>query len=375
MANSNGAPTAATPSDVSSKEDRRQQTRDFIKAGFENKTKGETLFNQIVYGGLGFGFVTGVSIFATWLLRDSKILSGHYTNLIKKVQNTFKGNRSGAALDTFNNSVNSAMTIGALFTGGTIATVLPVKAMEDNKASIVKALDKKIYGADEVATNPDIIAAHHELDTAPKQSWASVFVSRVVAFTLTISTWYLVGAQNSPLVQSFKDARNPLKNKSLDSIAINLGRKVEGKLYPERKPLIEAAHRAVPNDVSRSQSAPDGMVSRLISYITQDSIYTLITSTSLYISTRIFGPIFSKSHTNAASEKISTATEKLPHPTENSASLPIKPSENQKTSDSASLHDSQDSALSTEQPLPKVSAVAHNAMLHAPEPPALAQGA
>lgn len=355
MANSNGAPTAATSSDVSSKEDRREETRNLIKAGFENKTKGETLFNRIVYGGLGFGLVTGVSIFTTWLLRDSKLLSSHYSNLIKTVQNTFKGNRTGAALEKFNNSVDSAMTIGALFTGGTIATVLPVKAMEDNKASIVKALDRRIYGADVVATNPDIIAAHHELDIAPKQSWASVLVSRIVAFAGTFATWFVVGGaidkgsiQAGRSIDKFFRAKDSPVAKEIAHMQSISPREMHRKLNPE-KPRIDAVDR---------------VSTRLWNYVVQDGLYTALTSTLLFVSTRIFGPIFDKSHLSTPSKQDATTVEKPPHSVENSLSFPARQSKHLKASDSASLHDSQDSASRTEQPLTKVSAVSHKAMQH-----------
>lgn len=366
MANSNGAETAEISKNVTSKEVRRKETRDLIKAGFENRTKGETLFNRIVYGGLGFGFVTGVSIFVTWLLRDSKHVSKHYSALIEKVQNTFKGNRSGAALEKFNNSVDSAMTIGALFTGGTIATVLPVKAMEDNKAFFVKALDSKIYGANEVATNPDIIAAHHELDIAPKQTWLSVFVSRVVAFAGTFATWFAVGG-------------------AIDKGSIQAGRSID-KFFRAKDSAAakEIAHMQSisPKDMHRALNpkkphidATDRLSTRLWNYIVQDGLYTALTSTSLYISTRIFGPIFDKPHVSTSTESVSTEVNKLHHPNEDSTPLPIKPSKNQTTSDSASLYDNQDTAQRTEQPLTKVNAVAHNTLLQQPSAPTLMQGA
>lgn len=363
MANSNGAQTAATSSDVSLKEDKRQQTRDFIKAGFESKTKGETLFNRIVYGGLGFGFVTGVSIFTTWLLRDSIWLSGHYSNLIKTVQTSLKGKRSGAALEKFNDSVDSAMTIGALFTGGTIATVLPVKAMEDNKAYFVKALDKKIYGADEVETNPDIIAAHHELDIAPKQTWASVFVSRVVAFAGTFATWLAVGgAIDKGSIQA---------GRSIDKFFRTKGGQAEKDIAHMQSISLKEMHRSL-NPKKPHIDAVDRISTRLWNYVVQDGLYTALTSTLLFVSTRIFGPIFDKPHSSTASKQDATAPVEPTQKTEDSFSLPVKKSEDLKASNSVSTQDNQDLASRSEQPHTKVNAVAHNTLLNTPDAPRLA---
>lgn len=274
--------------------------RDYIREGFVNKTKGESLFNHLVYGGVGFGIVTGVSILMTYVLRDNPHGSKWYSKLVTGVQDKLKGNRTGEQLEAFKGTVDSAMTIGALFTGGTIATVLPVKALEDNKAPIVKALDTRIYGADRVASDPDIKAAHDEIDIAPRQTWRSVFASRVVAFIATFSVWGAVGANTSPLAKKLGG--------SIDSLSIKAGRTINKTLQPSQASAISHMQQHHPVDMHRTHNpakgvaAADSVSTRIWNYVVQDGLYTALTSVSLFISTRVLGPIFDKPHEHKAGE-------------------------------------------------------------------------
>ena len=65
------APTETIPDDQTAAEIRRNR-RDVIREGFKNKTRGEAWFNGISYIGVGYGLVTAVSVFLTWLMRDTK---------------------------------------------------------------------------------------------------------------------------------------------------------------------------------------------------------------------------------------------------------------------------------------------------------------
>lgn len=313
--------TASAPSAT-----KRVDTKDYIKDGFTAKTKGESLFNKLVYGGVGFGIVTGVSIFFTWLLRDSKNVSKQYSKLVEGAQEWYKNGRnlSDAEIKKANNAIDSAMTIGALFTGGTVATVLPVKALEDNKASIVKKLDERIYGKERVANDSEIQAAHQELEIAPKQTWKSVFWSRVVAFIGTFTVWGIIGENSRPLAEKLGG--------SIDSISVKSGRKIDGWFHKEGTPArnnIEYMKEKSPKDMRRQPSEKDGINSadalptRIWTYVTQDGLYTALTSTLLFISTRVLGPFFDKPHEEKLEQKPAPSIEPKT-PSEEPASLVAK---------------------------------------------------
>lgn len=295
----NGTAPLAVPAASPFTDARKLDTKDYIKDGFHAKTKGESLFNKLVYGGVGFGIVTAVSIFFTWLLRDSKNISPKYTALVNRAQEWAKKGRDLTPHEAgkIDNAVDSAMTIGALFTGGTVATVLPIKSLEDNKASIVKTLDERIYGAEKVASDPEIQAAHRELDVAPKQTWKSVFWSRVIAFIGTFTVWGIIGENSRPLAEKMHG--------SIDSISVKSGRAIDGffrKNNPEAAKNIDYMRTHSPNDMRR-RPAPDkgihqadALPTRIWTYVTQDGLYTALTSGLLYVSTRVLGPFFDKPH-------------------------------------------------------------------------------
>ncbi len=315
---------------------KRADTKDYIKDGFSAKTKGESLFNKLVYGGVGFGIVTGVSIFATWLLRDSKTVSKQYSKLVEGVQNWWvKGrNLSPEEIKKTHNAIDSAMTIGALFTGGTFATVLPIKALEDNKASIVRDLDTRIYGAEKVASDLEIQAAHKELDIAPKQTWKSVFWSRVVAFIGTFTVWGIIGENSRPLADKLGG--------SIDSLSVKAGRNIDGWMHKKDSPArnnIEYMKQASPKDMRRKPNPAEGINSadalstRIWTYVTQDGLYTALTSALLFVSTRVLGPFFDKPHVEESAESPPAIT----HPTAPEATPAPRTPSNEKTTPTAKV--------------------------------------
>lgn len=119
------APTETTPDDQTAAEIQRNR-RDVIREGFKNKTRGEAWFNGISYIGVGYGLVTAVSVFLTWLMRDTK---GAFAKNFERF--------AEGATKRFGMS-RSITSIATLFVGGTLASVFPVKWLEDGKPGIVK---------------------------------------------------------------------------------------------------------------------------------------------------------------------------------------------------------------------------------------------
>jgi hypothetical protein len=267
--------------------------KEVIHLGFQNKTRGEAAFNLISYAGFGYFVVTATSVLATWLLRDSKAFGPTFE---KQITTRFVNTRVAKFLhiDT------SVMNILTLFAGGTIASVLPVKWLEDRKPKVVKKLDYMLYSEDQFYNDPKIKEAHKELDEMPKQTWLSVFGSRIVAFVATFSVLFIIGGNKSPIAR--------LTGGSLDQGSIRFGRwmdKVVHKAEPEALALTLKTNRERMNpalgakalggeEVIRDAVGGDSIASRVWSYVGLDAFYTLITSASLWISTRVFGAIVGK---------------------------------------------------------------------------------
>ncbi len=265
----------------------------YIKDGFKTRTKGEKLFNQFTYTGLGFFGVTAFSIFVTWLLRDSKFLSPHYNGFVDR---TVEAARKSPFFSKFADLINSNMTIATLFLGGTIVSVLPIKWLEDNKARIVKGLDEKLYGKQVADNDPTIQQAHAEMEAMPKQTWLSVIASRGLAFAATYTTSLLLGSAATPVGKA--------TGHNIDSLSIAFGRNADRLLNKNNVEALVQIDKAMMHnvgDVVRSHPNPahpkfnpnaDRISTRIWSYIAQDGFYTLITSQALFVFTRVLAPLF-----------------------------------------------------------------------------------
>lgn len=282
------APTDNAPDDTQAADIQRNR-KDVIREGFKNKTRGEAWFNGFSYIGVGYGLVTTVSVFLTWLIRDTK---GAFAQNFEKM--------AEGATKRFGMS-RSIISIATLFVGGTLASVFPVKWLEDAKPKIVKKIDRLIY-SDEEFNSQKIQDAHKELDELPKQTWLSVFGSRVVAFAATFGVYALMGSNKSPLAKA--------TGHSLDEVSIKFGRGADRFFNKNNPEALAQIDQAVATNLARMKSTgPDALSgletvrdavngdrtpSKVWSYVAIDAIYTLITSISLFISTRILGGLIGK---------------------------------------------------------------------------------
>jgi hypothetical protein len=271
--------------------------RDSVREGFKSHTEGEKKFNNLTYKWVGYFGVTGFSVFLTWLIKDSpfklfggKRLAEHFDTLVKWSAKTIDSKNPTNNEKTF----RSFWTIGTLFIGGSVVSVLPVKWLEDSKVRLVKKFDREIYGEEAVANDPTIVNAHRLIESQPKQGWPSVIGSRITAFIATFVTWITLGDNASFLPKKL--------GTSIDTIGVQIGRwsdRIRSFNNPSR---IEKIHAAVAENIAdmklhgelRDLNKHDSIFSRVFSYIGMDSIYTVITSIGLFVSTRFLGPLLYK---------------------------------------------------------------------------------
>lgn len=268
---------------------------DYIAEGFKNRTHGEAKFNFRTYVGLGFFGALAASLGLTLALRDSKLIAPLYEKILDKAGNLTKFGKTGEALAAHKANVNSLGTIATMFTGTTIMAILPIKWREDHKAEIIKKYDREYYGEDRVNNDPMIKQAHALIDAAPKQTWKSVIGSRFVALAATLGVAQIIGSNESLLGVS--------RGWSIDKMSIRAGRALDGFLNrnPKAAKTIAAATRRNANELLRDGADADRMASRIFNYLTLDGLYTLMTSSVLFVFTRVLAPVFDKSLPTRAS--------------------------------------------------------------------------
>ena len=315
--------------------------RDSVREGFKSHTEGEKKFNNLTYKWVGYFGVTGFSVFLTWLIKDSpfklfggKRLADHFDTLVKWSAKKIDPLNPTKHEDTF----RSFWTIGTLFFGGSVVSVLPVKWLEDSKVRLVKKFDREIYGEEAVANDPTIVNAHRLIESQPKQGWLSVIGSRITAFIATFATWITLGDNTRFLPKKL--------GTSIDTLGVQIGRwadRIRSIGNPERIRNIQAAVKANMNDeklggelrelTKHNSNAPDSMFSRVASYIGMDGIYTVITSIGLFVSTRVLGPLLYK-NAKTAETGVNAPPQSISSPSEASGQYradnlkrdPLKPS-------------------------------------------------
>lgn len=272
---------------------KRARERDAVSEGFKAHTEGEKRFNDLTYTLVGYFGVTSFSVFLTWLLKDTKFFSKHFNNAVDALTNKMDFLYKASPKNR-HDFFETFMTIGTLFTGGTIVSVFPVKWLEDNKAKLVKHFDKEIYGEDVVNSDPDIQAAHQIMDEQPKQTWKSVLGSRVTAFVATYGTMLAIGTNTGFISRHI--------GTSFDTLGIQFGRWAGRILNHGNSEKIEQIEKAIvknreidPHHVNlRKQNEHDTGWTRILSYAGMDALYTVITAVGLFVSTRVLAPVFDK---------------------------------------------------------------------------------
>ncbi len=145
------------------------------------RTDGEKKFDRLTYTTIGYIANALLSVAAVYWVERTHGGQRWLNNRIEWAQNTFKN------LNPENAKMLATKTF---FLAGGFAVMLPMKWLENAKVKLVKKWDRQIYGND-VDTDPYIIKSHQELEAAPKQNWASIIGSRIMAL---IPFYILVGA-------------------------------------------------------------------------------------------------------------------------------------------------------------------------------------
>lgn len=138
--------------------------------GKHQPTYGEKKFDFWVYNGIGYIVNAASSVVAVWAVERTH---GGRKQIDKFVNWVGKHTK-------FNPETIENLTIKTFFLSGGFAVLLPMKLLEDAKVGLVKKWNRQHYG-DKADTDPNIQQSEREIELAPKQTWLSVGVSRVLA--------------------------------------------------------------------------------------------------------------------------------------------------------------------------------------------------
>ena len=279
-------------------------------------SKGEHRFDRITYA--GFGYVANVLLSLGAVYWVERMPSGQ-----KFMQDLIGGIKKVAP--KLNEKTAQYLASKSFFLTGGFAVLLPMKMLEDRKVELVKKWDREIYGED-VETNPQLAERHRELEVAPKQSWASIMGSRMLALLPFYATVGLVWSNKSKLSQltnsEFRGLDPAARQARLD-LADNpatlpeFAQKMKGGIFFDRP--IAAVSRWMGKGAARltgnteaaarieemgkqypamlKEGAPkerDPVHSAVPYYFISEAITSAIVARAVYGLTRVLGPIWGK---------------------------------------------------------------------------------
>ncbi len=192
------------------------------------KTAGHKIHNEITYRGIDWLLNSAVGVASTmWTDRSEmgkKWFSEPVTKGFEVILKPFLKNpaqlKEGA---TWGRRFSSIMVGGF--------TIIPVMMFMENKKvkkDVVRWLDEKVYGEDEVKKNPDFQACYDAIDKEPDKKFGAGIVSRFIAIAPLI-TAASIPASNMWLM---KHLYNPIGNFS-KRCASKLGIKPKSKWWAE----------------------------------------------------------------------------------------------------------------------------------------------
>jgi hypothetical protein len=166
---------------------------------------GETVFNYGVYGGVSWIVNEIISTAITYsIYPEHKSLKSGNPSLLKRIYTP-----NGAFYQPFERTVDFlhkhvnpmqwgrrihylAAEMFVMCLGGSLL-VPPVRYLEGKKGSIVRWLDRTFHGGKD---DPKLEALHKEMDSAPQQSWSTLWKGRFLVLSAAIGMHFVMGAEN-----------------------------------------------------------------------------------------------------------------------------------------------------------------------------------
>jgi hypothetical protein len=187
-------------------------------------TTGEAIFDGAVYGGLGWGANTALSIVFGYLFKYGAGRK-HFESMADKMAPRWSA-MTGSSPKQARRSAESNLIVTALFAAGS-SLLLPIKALEDRKPELVAALDNWWNGVragrGDAPTQAELqgqALAHDAIAQQPRQTWRSIVEARGAALAAAIGTgmYVLRGADAKAAETLGKKTGDMLKNSRSPSL-------------------------------------------------------------------------------------------------------------------------------------------------------------
>lgn len=277
-------------------------------------TAGEKKFDRLTYTGIGYIINALLSVGAVYWAERTHAGQKSINQFGEWFGRTFKLNPEPAKM----------LATKSFFLAGGFAVLLPMKWLEDAKAGLVKQWNREHYGTAADA-DPVIQRSEQEIAEGPKQTWSSIFASRVLALVPFYATVGLLWDRTSLLArttnpelsamskEAVKDlehtdpaAFSQLANKGfyfdrpIAAVSRNIG-KIWARITGETAALekiteMERTHPGmIKQDVVGSTNR-DPIHSSLPYYFISEAITSGMVAWGVYVLTRITGPFFDKNH-------------------------------------------------------------------------------
>ncbi len=175
-----------------------------VASGKHIRTEGEKKFDRLTYSTVGYVINALLSVVAVYAIERTHRGQQWMERFVAKAQGVLPLDRRTSKM----------LATKSFFLTGGFAVLLPMKWLEDAKVRLVKKWDHAIYG-EKAETDPQIVQSHRELEAAPKQTWASIFSSRVLALVPFYATVGLLWDRTSLLSR----ATNPALKENLARVS------------------------------------------------------------------------------------------------------------------------------------------------------------
>ena len=276
-------------------------------------TEGERKFDRVNYTWLGY--VANVLLSVAAVAAVERTAGGQ--KFIENIGNWAKKNA------TFISPEKAEMlSRKTFFLSGGFAVLAPMKWMEDDKVPLIKKWNRKAYG-DTANTDPAIVQSEHELEAAPKQSWSSVFSSRILALVpfyviygaLWDRTSFLSKTTNAelhhlpeqaaklmekdaPAAFSQLTAKGFYIDKPIAAVSRWIGKGFAAVTGNEKAlAKLETMRTTYPGTIRSSittNASHDPLHSTVPYYFISEAITSAMVAWGVYALTRVMGPLFDK---------------------------------------------------------------------------------
>jgi hypothetical protein len=298
------------------------------------KTIGEHKFNRRTYNHIGY--------LANALLSVAAIYWAERTRGGQKFIHDF--GELAAKIPKINPETAKFLATKSFFLAGGFAVMVPMKWMENKKAELVKKWNQEAYGAG-ATTDPVLLQSQKEVEAAPRQTWASIFGSRILALVPFYATVGLLWSNKSilskltnPELRALsKDAiktmekADPSGFSKLAAKGIYFDRpiaaasrwlgKIGARITGDTKALntLEDMQRSYPGMIKQGAAGitdRDTIHSSMPYYFISEAITSAMVAWGVFLLTRVLGPIFDRKsrHTkpSATIEAIAPAKKEAP---------------------------------------------------------------